>query len=46
MVDEYGKINVKNYTGVTLRMNIKMFDGGILSDKLLLTRRQKNELRK
>ena len=53
---EYNKINVKlsdselksfviNQTGVTLRMNIKMFEGNNLPYKLLLTTRQKTKLR-
>ena len=32
---------VKNQTGVTLRMKIKMFNGNDLSLELLLTARQK-----
>ena len=35
----------KNQTGVTLRMNIKMFNGNNLPDELLLTTRQKPKLR-
>ena len=35
----------KNQTRVTLRMNIKMFNGNILSHELLLTTRQKTQLR-
>ena len=33
---------VKNKTGTTLRMNLKMFDGNDLPHELLLTARQKN----
>ena len=33
---------VKNQTGATLRMNIKMFNGNNLPHELLLTTRQKN----
>ena len=33
-----------NPAGVTLRMNTKMFDKGILSHKLMLTTRQKNDV--
>ena len=32
---------VKNKTGTTLRMSLKIFDGNCLSYELLLTRRQK-----
>ena len=39
------KAVVKYRTGVTLRMNIKMFDGDRLSHKLLLKTRQKTKLR-
>ena len=39
------KTAVKNKTGVTLRMNIKMFNGNNLPHELLLTTRQKNNLR-
>ena len=35
---------VKNKTGTTLRMSLKMFDGNDLPHKLLLTTRQKTEL--
>ena len=35
----------KNQTRVTLRMNIKMFNGNNLPDELLLTTRQKPKLR-
>ena len=37
---------VKNKTGTTLRMNLKMFDGNNLPHELLLTTRQKKKLRK
>ena len=39
------KIAVKNKTGTTLRMNLKMFDGNNLPHELLLTIRQKTKLR-
>ena len=39
------KTAVTNKTGVTLRMNIKMFNGNNLPHELLLTTRQKNNLR-
>ena len=39
------KTAVKNQTGITLRMNIKMFNGNNLPHKLLLTTRQKTKLR-
>ena len=39
------KSAVKNQTGVTLRINIKMFDGKNLPHELLLTTRQKTKLR-
>ena len=39
------KISVKIQTGVTLRMNIKMFNGNKLPHELLLTTRQKTKLR-
>ena len=39
------KTAVKNQTGVTLRMNIKMFNGNNLPHKLLLTTRQRTKLR-
>ena len=39
------KTAAKNQTGVTLRMNIKMFNGNNLPDELLLTTRQKPKLR-
>ena len=35
------KSAVKNQTGVTLRINIKLFDGNKLPHELLLTTRQK-----
>ena len=35
----------KNHTGITLRINIKMFDGKNLPHELLLTTRQKTKLR-
>ena len=39
------KTAVKNKTGSTLRMSLKMFDGNNLSHELLLTTRQKTKLR-
>ena len=36
---------VKDNTGTTLRISLKMFDGNDLPDELLLTRRQKTKLR-
>ena len=39
------KSATKNQTGVTLRINIKMFDGNYLPQGLLLTTRQKTKLR-
>ena len=36
---------VKNKTGTTLRMSLKMFDGNDLPNELLLTTRQKTKLR-
>ena len=39
------KTAAKNQTEVTLRMNIKMFNGNNLPDELLLTTRQKTKLR-
>ena len=39
------KIAAKNQTGVTLRMNIKMFNGNNLAHELLLATRQKTKLR-
>ena len=40
------KSAVKNQTGVTLRMNIKMFNGNNLPHELLLTGRQTTKPRK
>ena len=37
---------VKDNTGTTLRINSKMFDGNDLPHELLLTRRQKNKVKK
>ena len=39
------KTAVKNQTGATLRMNIKIFNGKNLPHELLLTTRQKTKLR-
>ena len=39
------KTTAKNQIGVTLRMNIKIFDGNNLPQELLLTIRQKTNLR-
>ena len=39
------KSATKNQTGVTLRMDIKIFDGNDLPHELLLTTRQNNKLR-
>ena len=39
------KSAVKNKTGTTLRMNLKMLDGNDLPDEQLLTTRQKTKLR-
>ena len=39
------KSAVKNKTGVTLRMNIKMIDGNKLPYELLLTAQQKNKIK-
>ena len=39
------KTVVKNNTGTTLRMNLKIFDGNNLPHELLLTTRQKTKLR-
>ena len=39
------KSSTKNQTGVTLRMNIKTFNGNNLPHELLLTTRQKTKLR-
>ena len=36
---------VKKHTGVTLRINIKIFEGSNLPHELLLTTRQKTKLR-
>ena len=36
---------VKNKTGITLRLNLKMFHGNNLPQELLLTARQKTKLR-
>ena len=36
---------VKNNTGTTLRISLKMFDGNNLPHELLLTTRQKTKLR-
>ena len=38
------KSSVKNQTGVTLRINIKMFKGNSLPRELLLTTRRKTKL--
>ena len=40
------KTAVKDKTGTTLRMSLKMFDGNDLPHKLLLTKRQKNKTNK
>ena len=40
------KTAVKNKTGTTLRMSLKMLDGNDLLHKLLLTTRQKNKAKK
>ena len=40
------KTAVKDKTGTTLRMSLKMFDGNDLPHELLLTIRQKTKLRK
>ena len=37
---------VKNNTGTTLRISLKMFDGNDLPHELLLTTRQKNKNKK
>ena len=48
---EYSKVNVKltdavkNKTGATLRMSLKMLDGNNMPHKLLSTARQKTKLR-
>ena len=39
------KTTVKNKTGITLSMSLKMLDGNDLPHELLLTRRQKGKLR-
>ena len=39
------KTAVKNETGTTLRINLKMFNGNNLLHELLLTTRQKKKLR-
>ena len=39
------KTAAKNQTGVTLRMNIKVFNGNNLPHKLLLTTKQKTKLK-
>ena len=39
------KTAVKEKTGTTLRMSLKMFDGNDLPHELLLTTRQKTKLR-
>ena len=39
------KTAVKNKTGTTLRMSLKMLDGKYLPDELLLRTRQKTKLR-
>ena len=39
------KTMVKDKTGTTLRINLKMFDGNDLPHELLLTKRQKTKLR-
>ena len=39
------KTAVKNKTGTTLRMSLKMFDENYLPHKLLLTARQKAKLK-
>ena len=38
------KTAVKNKTGITLRISLKMFNGNNLPDELLLTTRQKTKL--
>ena len=40
------KTAVKNKTGTTLRMSLKMLDGNDLFHELLLTTRQKTKLKK
>ena len=39
------KTTIKNQTGVTLTMNIKIFNGNNLSHELLLTTRQTTKLK-
>ena len=39
------KTTVKDKTGTTLRISLKMFDGNDLPHELLLTTRQKTQLR-
>ena len=39
------KTDVRNKTGTTVRMSLKMFDRNYLPHKLLLTTRQKTKLR-
>ena len=39
------KTAIKNKTETTLRINLKMLDGNDLPDELLLTARQKTQLR-
>ena len=39
------KTVVKDKTGATLQMNLKVFDGNDLAHELLLTTRQKTKLR-
>ena len=39
------KITVKNKTGTTLRISLKMFNGDNLPHELLLTTRQKTKVR-
>ena len=39
------KSDAKNQKGVTLRINIKMFNGNYLPHELLLTKRQATKLR-
>ena len=40
------KAAVKNKTGITLRMSLKMFDRNNLPHELLLTTRKKNKAKK
>ena len=40
------KTTVKNKTGTTLRMSLKILDGNNLPHELLLTTRQKNKTKK